>query len=150
MASSNSSPANDPSQGNGVPSSSTFSFKAPFPVAAASSAGATALKHRRVSLASPSSPRIVQPWSFRDEMGLDSQSSDGTSSAVTKERKKGKMRRMDSAILTPDAPAPISEKKPRKKWTQEETMMLVNGCQIVCIRFSYYYFLDRNLPSVIN
>jgi len=38
-----------------------------------------------------------------------------------------------------DAPAPMSEKKPPKKWTQEEMMMLVNGYQIVFTLFFSYF-----------
>ena len=120
--------ANSHPQANGVPSASVFSFKAPLPLPATSSAGATALKQRRVSLASQSSPRVVQPWCFRDEMGLDAQSNDPSSSTLAPD-KKGKFRKPDSSTTPDDPPSP--EKKPRKKWTQEETMMLVDGCQIV-------------------
>lgn len=130
MASSQSNPPHP----NSVPSSSTFSFKNPFPVPAVPPSSLTSLKQRRVSLASPSSPRVVQPWCFRDEMGLDSQSTEAASSALADEKgsstteKKGKMRKVDP---TADGTLPAPEKKPRKKWTHEETMMLVNGCQIV-------------------
>ncbi|PPQ82777.1 hypothetical protein CVT25_009272 [Psilocybe cyanescens] len=163
----------------GLPSSSTFSFKAPFPVSPASAAHATALKHRRVSLASPSSPRIVKPWSFRDEMGLQLQASEDAAAATTatattattttspltltttsstspsttttteppttppvdtRPEKKGKMRKIDTSQNSDDsataaaaaaahAHGPLSaEKKPRKKWSSEETQMLVDGC----------------------
>ncbi|KAF9450975.1 hypothetical protein P691DRAFT_664168, partial [Macrolepiota fuliginosa MF-IS2] len=58
-----------------------------------------ALKQRRVSLALPPSvPRV--PWSFRDDTG----------------------------IAGPNSAAPLPEKKPRKKWSPEETQMLVEGC----------------------
>lgn len=116
MASNNSSSPQQPAQRSGLPSSSTFDFKAPFPVSA------SALKTRRVSLASPSSPRLVQPFPFRDEMGLlaNAPSSSGP-------EKKGKMRRLDNSedLLI------VSDKKPRKKWSTEETQMLVQGCQKV-------------------
>lgn len=100
-----------------------FSFTAPFP----------ALKQRRVSLALPSSsPRV--PWSFRDDTGIAGpsntaqQTSDNQSAADSaKEQKKVKMRKTD--IL--DASAPLPEKKPRKKWSPEETQMLVEGCNRV-------------------
>ncbi|KAI0321150.1 hypothetical protein OF83DRAFT_1161950 [Amylostereum chailletii] len=81
---------------------SAFSFSAPFP---------TALKQRRVSLALPSAPRQVAPWTFRDDTALGS------------DERKGKVRKLDR---TP--PDDLPEKKARKKWTMEETQMLVDGC----------------------
>ncbi|KAF8963299.1 hypothetical protein BDZ97DRAFT_1758781 [Flammula alnicola] len=134
MATNSSSPNNSRPQSSGIPSSSTFSFKAPFPVSSA--AGVSALKHRRVSLASPSSPRIVQPWSFRDEMGLHPQASQDASSSNADDggsivpEKKGKMRKIDPTQGSDDSPPPVAEKKPRKKWSTEETQMLVQGCQL--------------------
>ena len=65
-------------------------------------------------------------------MGLDAQTADASSSTLATDKgrsspdKKGKIRKGD-----PSDDAPVPEKKPRKKWTQDETMMLVNGCQIV-------------------
>jgi hypothetical protein len=85
---------------------STFSFSAPFP----SSSGT---KQRRVSLATPASEREVPAFKFRDDTGLPSPS----------EERRGKVRRLAS-------PAP-PEKKARKKWTMEETQMLVEGCNRV-------------------
>ncbi|KAI0298962.1 hypothetical protein B0F90DRAFT_1912401 [Multifurca ochricompacta] len=82
---------------------STFSFTAPFP----SSSGP---KQRRVSLATPASEREVPAFKFRDDTGLPSPS----------EERRGKVRRLTS-------PTP-PEKKARKKWTMEETQMLVEGC----------------------
>ncbi|KAF9522625.1 hypothetical protein CPB83DRAFT_864185 [Crepidotus variabilis] len=136
--------ASSPAQGatksqpspSGLSSTSSFSFKAPYPVSTVPPASVSALKQRRVSLASPSSPRVVQPWSFRDEMGLDSQSSEGAASSSSlgeqkgrsTSEKKGKIRKIDSSKGTDESQTP--EKKARKKWSQEETMMLVNGCQI--------------------
>ncbi len=113
---------NNPQGPSGLPSASTFSFKAPFPISAA---GVSALKHRRVSLASPSSPRLVQPYSFRDEMGLHA------NAPTSGPEKKGKMRKIDLSLAADDEPALIPEKKPRKKWTAEETDMLVKGCRLV-------------------
>ena len=124
-----------------LPSSSTFSFKAPFPVSSPPSAAAvSALKHRRVSLASPSSPRLVQPWSFRDEMGLHVQPPAASSSppaAAAVPEKKGKIRKLDPKL---DDPTAQQDKKPRKKWSNEETQMLVQGCQIVCVHFIHFAY----------
>ncbi|KAJ3512699.1 hypothetical protein NLJ89_g3365 [Agrocybe chaxingu] len=132
MASNNGDSSNNHPPASGVPSSSTFSFKAPFPVPVAPSAAVTALKQRRVSLASPSSPRLVQPWSFRDEMGLDAHSVDAESASTSETgrvipEKKGKMRKIDTSKNSDESS--VLEKKPRKKWSQEETQMLVDGCQ---------------------
>ena len=87
---------------------STFSFSAPYP----SSSGP---KQRRVSLATPASEREVPAFKFRDDTGLPSPS----------DERRGKVRRLTS-------PAP-PEKKARKKWTMEETQMLVEGCNRVSI-----------------
>lgn len=89
---------------------STFSFSAPFP----SSSGP---KQRRVSLATPASEREVPAFKFRDDTGLPSPS----------DERRGKVRRLASS------PVPL-EKKARKKWTMEETQMLVEGCNRVSIR----------------
>ncbi|KAF8809935.1 hypothetical protein BYT27DRAFT_7209875 [Phlegmacium glaucopus] len=113
-----------------LPVTSTFSFKAPFPASSSSSHGvgtASALKHRRVSLASQSSPRVVQAWNFRDDTGLDSQAASSSTNGQLVPEKKGKMRKID---LSQDGDDPSRlEKKPRKKWSEEETRMLVEGCQ---------------------
>jgi hypothetical protein len=85
---------------------SAFSFTAPF----SSSSGP---KQRRVSLATPASEREVPVYKFRDDTSLPSPS----------EERRGKVRRLAS-------PAP-QEKKARKKWTMEETQMLVEGCNRV-------------------
>ena len=111
-----------------VPSSSTFSFTAPYPPTSSTSATGT-IKQRRVSLALASSPKVFPAWSFRDDTGLGVHSAD-----VEEDVKRGKMRRID-----PDEPVPGDhsllsdkpEKKPRKKWTMEETQMLVAGCNKV-------------------
>ncbi|KAF8259090.1 hypothetical protein EI94DRAFT_1752489 [Lactarius quietus] len=82
---------------------STFSFSAHYP-------SSSAPKQRRVSLATPASEREVPAFKFRDDTGLPSPS----------DERRGKVRRLTS-------PAP-PEKKARKKWTMEETQMLVEGC----------------------
>ena len=117
-----------------VPSTSTFSFKAPFFPSSSSSSvhgtvTASALKHRRVSLASQSSPRVVQAWSFRDDTGLDSQAASSSTNGQLVPEKKGKMRKIDLSQTGDDSSR--QEKKPRKKWSEEETKMLVEGCQTV-------------------
>lgn len=113
-----------------LPSTSTFSFTAPFPPSSAFA------KQRRVSLALPSSPRLFPAWNFRDDTGLGVHSADSSGLAP---EKKGKMRRIatgedradDESSQSPQ-PAPTQpEKKPRKKWTIEETNMLVAGCNKV-------------------
>lgn len=108
-----------------LPSASTFSFTAPFPTQTGT------IKQRRVSLALPSSPRAFPAWDFRDDTGIDSHVS---SSPDIMREKKGKMRRLDSAELK--IPEPVihhGEKKQRKKWTEEETQMLVDGCNKVSL-----------------
>ncbi|KAI0632769.1 hypothetical protein C8Q77DRAFT_1158233 [Trametes polyzona] len=126
---------NNPSTST-MPSSSTFSFTAPFPPSP------SLAKQRRVSLALPSSPRIFPAWTFRDDTGLGVHSgdpqADSSADATSAPEKKGKMRRiaMDDSQRTdgesstsPQPHAPHQpEKKPRKKWTMEETQMLVAGC----------------------
>ncbi|RDB18181.1 hypothetical protein Hypma_000546 [Hypsizygus marmoreus] len=107
-----------------VPTASTFSFKAPFP-ASSSTTPFAPLKQRRVSLALPSSPRVVQAWNFRDDTGLDSHVPETEASRAMPE-KRGKMRK----IATGADSEPFQEKKQRKKWTEEETQMLVTGCNI--------------------
>ncbi|KAF5329338.1 hypothetical protein D9619_009272 [Psilocybe cf. subviscida] len=113
-----------------VPSSNTFSFKAPYPVSSPTPASVTALKHRRVSLASPSSPRIVKPHTFRDEMGLshDASSAFADDADFLLPEKKGKMRKLDTSQAVDESSSAVVEKKPRKKWSSEETQMLVKGC----------------------
>lgn len=117
-----------------VPSSSTFSFTAPFPVSQSASSSSAAHKQRRVSLALPSSPRLFPAWSFRDDTGLGVHSGDPTSLVP---EKKGKMRRIENSNDRPDddLAQPQLEKKPRKKWTTEETQMLVKGCNKVFLAF---------------
>ena len=125
----------NPSSPSVAPSTSTFSFKAPFPKSSSSSSphgastSASTLKHRRVSLASQSSPRVVQAWSFRDDTGLDSQAASSSTHGQLLPEKKGKMRKIDLSQVGDDSAR--LEKKPRKKWSEEETMMLVEGCQTV-------------------
>ncbi|KAJ8075732.1 hypothetical protein PM082_021362 [Marasmius tenuissimus] len=115
------------------PSSSTFSFKAPLLSASSSSTstttstsgGATPVKLRRVSMALASSPRLVpeSAWSFRDDTGIDTHVA-GAGETCLMPEKKGKMRK-----IATDADDDVqAEKKQRKKWSTEETQMLVDGC----------------------
>ncbi|KAK1232342.1 hypothetical protein PQX77_004527, partial [Marasmius sp. AFHP31] len=115
------------------PSSSTFSFKAPLLSASSSSTstttltsgGATPVKLRRVSMALASSPRLVpeSAWSFRDDTGVDTHVA-GAGETCLMPEKKGKMRK-----IATDADDDVqAEKKQRKKWSTEETQMLVDGC----------------------
>ncbi|GJJ09326.1 hypothetical protein Clacol_003548 [Clathrus columnatus] len=115
--------------GTSLPSAS-FSFTTPFPVRVGSS---TSTKQRRVSL--PSSPRLspAPGWPFRDEMGLEAIST--TTAAVTssdkdKYKRTNNKQELDLTNHFEEDMPMISpfEKKPRKKWTKEETQMLVDGC----------------------
>ncbi|KAF5378609.1 hypothetical protein D9615_007140 [Tricholomella constricta] len=106
-----------------VPSASTFSFKAPFPASSSTFSAASPLKQRRVSLALPSSPRVVQAWNFRDDTGVESHVPETEASRLVPE-KRGKMRK----LATGADGEPFLEKKQRKKWSDEETKMLVLGC----------------------
>ncbi|KAG1750478.1 uncharacterized protein EDB91DRAFT_1217164 [Suillus paluster] len=113
------------------PTAVTFSFTAPFPAVSSSissaSPASSALKQRRVSLALPSSPRLVPAWSFRDDTDLTSHVAE--TSAPMPERK-GKMRKIAGDGDYRDTPGAfiVQQKKPRKKWSEEETQMLVEGC----------------------
>ncbi|TFK50587.1 hypothetical protein OE88DRAFT_1681591 [Heliocybe sulcata] len=104
-----------------LPSTSTFSFTAPLPAT-------SHLKARRVSLATSSSPRLVPAWSFRDDTGLYTQPA--ASGSGTGAEKKGKMRKIaneeDSGDVDLDERPTL--KRVRKKWTMDETQMLVEGC----------------------
>jgi hypothetical protein len=116
----------------GLPASSTFSFKSPYPVSVA------ALKQRRVSLASAPSPRIVPQWSFRDEMGLDSQPADESlhkldSAAVNVGPAEENNGDANDDAATASTSTQEKEKRPRKKWSTEETDMLVYGIKLVSI-----------------
>ena len=132
-------------------STSSFSFQPPFPASSSStmadpSSPSPSLKQRRVSLALPSTPRVVQPWSFRDDTTIDSHpqpQQQHASSSSTSSEKRGKMRKISPTTGLDDNDSslalPVQEKKPRKKWTPEETQMLVDGCQRVC--FVSFFFL---------
>lgn len=112
-------------------SSSTFTFKAPYPpTTPGGSQGAS--KQRRVSLALPNTPRLVPAWNFRDDTTIDAH----VTSSTPLTEKKGKMRRSASTATNPSDNRigeilVVPEKRQRKKWTEEETQMLVNGCNIV-------------------
>lgn len=120
--------------GTSIPSAS-FSFTAPFPLRLGVS---NPTKQRRVSL--PSSPRLcpASGWPFRDEMGLEAIS---TTAAVAHQDKDtdikvDKKQELNLTNLVGDdsvmLPPASSEKRPRKKWSKEETQMLVDGCNKVC------------------
>ncbi|KAF9261030.1 hypothetical protein L218DRAFT_1002152 [Marasmius fiardii PR-910] len=116
------------------PSSSTFSFKAPLLSASSSatstttssttSGATTPVKLRRVSMALVSSPKVVpeSTWSFRDDTGIEMHAASPETCLMPE--KKGKLRKIavdaDDDVLT--------EKKQRKRWSPEETQMLVDGC----------------------
>ncbi|THH28195.1 hypothetical protein EUX98_g5995 [Antrodiella citrinella] len=118
-----------------APTSQTFSFTAPFPphTSALLCSPPGHKQQRRVSLALPSSPRIFPEWKFRDDTSL------GNLSAALLPEKKGKMRKIftedddtSQAQVSPSMTAasqlPSMQKKQRKKWSPEETGMLVHGC----------------------
>ena len=116
-----------------LPTSATFSFTLPGITSTTTAPSTQAvLKQRRVSLALPSSPRVVQAWSFRDDTGLEAR---GSSAAPASPEKKGKMRKIsvDDTEIGGSKPRAL-EKRQRKKWTEEETQMLVNGCNTVCVQ----------------
>ncbi|KAF9238468.1 hypothetical protein BU15DRAFT_88326 [Melanogaster broomeanus] len=104
-----------------------FSFTAPFPASSSSPSlspvlshnTSSTLKQRRVSLALPSSPRLVPAWSFRDDTGLASHVAE--TSAMRKIADDSSPREKSDGFI-------IQQKKQRKKWTEDETQMLVDGC----------------------
>lgn len=112
-----------------VPSSCTFSFKAP--LTATPSSSSSHIKQRRVSLALPSAPRIVQAWTFRDDTGIHSHVPETDSTHQLMPEKRGKMRKIAVSDETDIDPLE-KEKRQRKKWSTEETKMLVVGCNRVC------------------
>ncbi|CAL1697612.1 unnamed protein product [Somion occarium] len=117
-----------------LPPSSAFSFSAPFPPPQSSlniPNPHSSKQQRRVSLALPSSPRLFPAWSFRDDTSV------GVNVTSSEQEKRGKMRRVESEDGQTLAQASSStltqmqsqpEKKQRKKWSEEETQMLVRGC----------------------
>ncbi|KAG7085962.1 hypothetical protein E1B28_003487 [Marasmius oreades] len=110
------------------PSSSTFSFTAPLLSPSSSSTttttsgAATPMKLRRVSMALASSPKVVpeSTWSFRDDTGIEMH----VAETCLMPEKKGKLRKI-AADADDDI---LAEKKQRKRWSPEETQMLVDGC----------------------
>ncbi|KAG6828470.1 hypothetical protein H0H92_007836 [Tricholoma furcatifolium] len=135
-----------------VPSTSTFSFKAPFPSSSSSTTTTTTttfavpapIKQRRVSLALPSGSSPRAAWDFRDDTGLDSHThapygslsvmDDGSKDKDSVPTKRGKIRKLANAGGVGASVAVVldidggHEKKQRKKWSDEETQMLVAGC----------------------
>ncbi|KAJ7748664.1 hypothetical protein B0H16DRAFT_1319679, partial [Mycena metata] len=164
MAASQSSNNNNNKNNTSLPSSATFSFKAPFLPASATASTSTSTstsasssgtdiacapnaaegsgqqKQRRVSLALPSSPRLVPAWNFRDDTSVP------YADAASAAGRKGKVRRIDTARDEPEGgeegeedaeggkegvvvkEGGVKEKKVRRKWTPAETQMLVDGC----------------------
>jgi len=61
-------------------------------------------------------------------------SSPPAAAAAAVPEKKGKIRKLDPKL---DDQTAQQDKKPRKKWSNEETQMLVQGCQIVCFIFHF-------------
>ncbi|KAJ7749646.1 hypothetical protein B0H16DRAFT_1420173, partial [Mycena metata] len=152
---------NNKNNNTSLPSSAAFSFKAPFLPASATASTSTSTstsasssgtdiacapnaaegsgqqKQRRVSLALPSSPRLVPAWNFRDDTSVPYADAAG---------RKGKVRRIDTArdeheggedgeedaeggkegVVVKEGG--VKEKKVRRKWTPAETQMLVDGC----------------------
>jgi hypothetical protein len=135
----------------------SVTFKEPYPpslnagpsargrgAAAAAAAGAfvgqpqaPSLKQRRVSLAVPSSARLVPAWSFRDDTSVEKHVAEGAlGSGAESGGGKGKARAADEG--SPDdglgEGSKEREKKARRKWTAEETTALIEGCQTVSPR----------------
>ncbi|KAK0200498.1 hypothetical protein DFS33DRAFT_1362106 [Desarmillaria ectypa] len=106
-----------------LPLTAEFSFKAPFPASSTSTFHASPLKHRRTSLALPTSPKLVPAFSFRDDTGLESH----VAETCLVPEKRGKLRKISADAENDDWPQ-ATEKKLRKKWSAEETQMLVDGC----------------------
>jgi hypothetical protein len=132
--------------------------KTPVASAAASGAGGSGtLKQRRVSLAVPPSARVVPLWTFRDDTTVEKHVAETPTTATLTATSMHDM--MGSTSMGPP-PVPLTmsprqaydieedmkplsglssdlfgrpEKKVRKKWTMEETQMLVDGCNKVCI-----------------
>ncbi|KAL1740503.1 hypothetical protein HDZ31DRAFT_7525, partial [Schizophyllum fasciatum] len=104
-----------------VPTSSMFSFRAPYNPGSSTTPNSPATKTRRVSLALPSSPKEFPAWSFRDDTGVGAHRGQAGEEPSSTPEKRGKMRKLADG----DA---ATEKKPRKRWTPEETQMLVEGC----------------------
>ncbi|KAF9647230.1 hypothetical protein BDM02DRAFT_2733890 [Thelephora ganbajun] len=123
------------------PLPSTSNSDTTSPAASASVTTSTSAKQRRVSLALPPSDlRSLQAWSFRDDTRLDLLSAsnddpkllrlDGNAGTMatrngnlhgTLHSEEGEKELMHELIHLP-------EKRPRKKWTHEETQNLVRGC----------------------
>lgn len=116
-----------PSEIRFAPPSSTFTFKEPYAPATPSSSSAPSsapsLKQRRVSLAIAPSERVVPAWSFRDDTSVEKHVAEGAALAKT-ESPDGDEDRVPLSLVPSDALV----KKARKKWTAEETQMLVDGC----------------------
>ncbi len=67
-------------------------------------------------------------FSFRDDTGLESH----VAETCLVPEKRGKLRRISADAENDDWPQ-ATEKKLRKKWSAEETQMLVDGCNKVSV-----------------
>ncbi|KAJ7687143.1 hypothetical protein B0H17DRAFT_1332539, partial [Mycena rosella] len=128
MASGAPSASGSPSSANTLLARANFSFTAPLLLTASGSmpppppTQPQPLKQRRVSLALLS--RLVPAWHFRDDI-------------CVAYARKGKVRRLAAASDDEDdagagggEDAPANLRKARRKWTQEETQMRVDRCNI--------------------
>lgn len=118
------------------PLPTTSNTNTAFPPAPASVSVPTSVKQRRVSLAvSPSDLRSLQAWPFRDDTRLDllSTSNDGTKPLRFDGSVGNTVTRNGDPYATPHSEGEkelihLPEKRPRKKWSNEETQNLVKGC----------------------
>lgn len=76
---------------------------------------------------------MVPAFNFRDDTGLESHVAE-TSTALGGDDKRGKFRMIHDGDGGGDdgSSSLLAEKKARKKWSPEETKMLVDGCNKVC------------------
>jgi len=126
------------------PLPSTSNSDTTLPPAITSVSASTSAKQRRVSLALPSSDfRPLQGWTFRDDTRLDLHLTSNDNSkplrfggnAGTTITQNGDSRGTPQSEEGEKEPTPelvhLPEKRPRKKWTHEETENLVKGCNKV-------------------
>jgi hypothetical protein len=97
-------------------------------------------QHRRVSL--PNSPRHQQPpWVFRDDTDINKQNTISTHSLAPPAPRTAS----GSALADDDDhPSGPTKKTTRKKWSMEETDMLVQGCKkVCCVWVPFHSFANR-------
>lgn len=115
----------------GLESAQSTSAQLDCPKPETQAAAMVAMKPRRGSLpASPTLlPKAVRP--FRDEMGLASYSHNNAATCSTGN---------SGAVLhsAPLHPTQEAVKRQRKKWSMEETQMLVDGCN--CVSTPFFHF----------